>query len=339
MALTDENGGGFNVSMPVQPMNYGNGNWGGYGVPYAVPVAGGFGGYGNGFGDDFGGLIVLFLIAAMFGGFGGGWGGFGMGGFGGEMFTFPWLLNGQAGINANTNEGFNNAALATQISGLRSDVTGGFSDTALSIAGLSRQVCETGGNVTAAVTGAQNAVAQQLYNNEINSLNRSFAAQTAVDNRLDSLDMSLQKCCCDNQLATESLRYTVATENAADRAALSDGIRDVITAQTAGTQRILDKLCDQELQAERRENDQLRTQLNMANLAASQAAQTAQLVADNTAQTQYIVNRVAPYPIPAYPVNNPYGCGGYGWNNGFNNFGGNFGFNPFGNVGFGNGSF
>ena len=37
------------------------------------------------------------------------------------------------------------------------------------------------------------------------------------------------------------------------------------------------------------------------------AAQTAQLIADNTAQTQYIVNRVAPYPIPAYTVPNPFG--------------------------------
>lgn len=31
------------------------------------------------------------------------------------------------------------------------------------------------------------------------------------------------------------------------------------------------------------------------------------LIADNTAQTQYIVNRVAPYPIPAYTVPNPFG--------------------------------
>jgi hypothetical protein len=43
----------------------------------------------------------------------------------------------------------------------------------------------------------------------------------------------------------------------------------------------------------------------MQNLAASQVAQTAALVADNTAQTQYIVNRVAPYPIPSYTVANP----------------------------------
>lgn len=336
MALTDENGSG--MVMPVQPMGYGNGYGGGYGVPYGIPVMGGFGGYGNGFGGDWSSLIILFLFAAMFGGFGGGFGGFGgWGGMWGADGAFPWLLASNANNQNATQDGFNQAATANTLTGIQSAVNSGFGDTALGISGLSRQICETGSGVTAAVTGAQNSITQQLYNNEIGSLNRSFAAQTAVDNRLDSLDMSLQKCCCDNQLATESLRYTVATENAADRAALSDGIRDVVAAQTAGTQRILDKLCDQELQAERRENDQLRTQLNMANLAASQAAQTAQLVADNTAQTQYIVNRVAPYPIPAYPVSNPYGCNyGYGFNNGFNN---GFGFNPFGSVGFGNGSF
>lgn len=322
MALTDENGSGNGMVMPVQPMGYGNNYGGGWGMPYAVPVMGGYGyggGYSGGFGGDWSALIVLFLFAAMFGGFGGGFGGMGgMGGFG----MFPWLMTGQAGINANTNAGFDNAAVGAQLSGIQTSLTTGFSNA--EVAGCNR---------------AMDAM-QTAYQGQIDALNRSFAAQTAVDNRLDSLAMSLQKCCCDNELATESLRFTVATENAADRAAVSDGIRDVITAQTAGTQRILDKLCDQELQAERRENDQLRTQLNMANLAASQAAQTAALVADNNQQTQYIVNRVAPYPIPAYPVSNPYGCNnnwgfGNGW--GWGNFGG-FN-NPFGNVGFGNGSF
>lgn len=55
----------------------------------------------------------------------------------------------------------------------------------------------------------------------------------------------------------------------------------------------------------------------MRDLAASQATQTSQLLADNAAQTQYVVNRVAPYPIPSYIVNSPYGtvngccCGSY----------------------------
>lgn len=69
-------------------------------------------------------------------------------------------------------------------------------------------------------------------------------------------------------------------------------------------------MCQQEIEAKNTEIANLRTQLNMQNLAASQAAQTAQLIADNTAQTQYVVNRIAPYPVPSYTVPNPYAYNG-----------------------------
>ena len=64
-------------------------------------------------------------------------------------------------------------------------------------------------------------------------------------------------------------------------------------------------MCQQEIDALKSQNLALQNQLNIANLSASQTAQTAALIADNTAQTQYIVNRVAPYPVPAYVVANP----------------------------------
>ena len=54
------------------------------------------------------------------------------------------------------------------------------------------------------------------------------------------IQSSLQNCCCENRANIADLKYTVATENCADRAALSDGIRDVLTANNANTQRILD---------------------------------------------------------------------------------------------------
>ena len=64
-------------------------------------------------------------------------------------------------------------------------------------------------------------------------------------------------------------------------------------------------MCQAEIDSLKARNIELQNQVNLQALAASQTAQTAQLVADNTAQTQYIVNRVAPYPIPAYTVANP----------------------------------
>lgn len=226
--------------------------------PMYMPVApaygnGGFGGFG-----DNGWWIILLLLC--------GWGGMGFGGMGGWggmnlSYDFPWLLQGQNGINANTNAGFDRAAIQGAIGDLGSAVSG---------------------------------ISQQLNSNEIASLNRSFDAQTAVMTGFNSVQGQLAQCCCDNRLATVQTQNVVATEAAATRSTIQSAV-----------QTVLDKMCQQELDAYRRENESLRTQVNMQNLAASQAAQTAALIADNTAQTQYIVNRVAPYPIPAYTVANP----------------------------------
>lgn len=91
----------------------------------------------------------------------------------------------------------------------------------------------------------------------------------------------------------------------------------LVNTFNSGIQSLKDMQFQQQLEAEKRENESLRTQLNMQNLAASQAAQTAQLIADNTAQTQYVVNRIAPYPVPSYTVPNPYAYSGCGCGNGF----------------------
>jgi hypothetical protein len=85
-------------------------------------------------------------------------------------------------------------------------------------------------------------------------------------------------------------------------------VRDLLVNQNANTQRILDKMCDQELYAERRENENLRQQINMMNLAASQNLQTAQLIANNEAQTTALEQYLAPVPRPAYVVQNPNCC-------------------------------
>ena len=230
MALTDDNSNGLSVSMPVQPMGSG---YGGYSYPMAYPVMP-YGGN-NGFDGIGGDWIILFLFAMMFGGGWGGMGGFGGwgGGFGG-MYEFPWLLNGQNMINANTNSGFNQAALTSAIGDLNNTVVSGFGDVQLGIAGVNQNVCQTGSaitnavnqgfastnlgmcqgfnGVTNAVTGAQNAISQQMYSNELASLNRSFAEQTANTQGFNSVQAQLAQCGCDNRLATNDLKYTIATE-------------------------------------------------------------------------------------------------------------------------------
>ena len=104
------------------------------------------------------------------------------------------------------------------------------------------------------------------------------------------------------------VKYTVATENCADRTALNEGIQRIITAQAANTQAVLDKMCQQEIEAKNEVIANLRTQLNMQSLAASQNAQTAQILANNAAQTQALEQYLNPTPIPAYVVQNPNCC-------------------------------
>lgn len=242
-----------------------------------TPMYGNGGGYG-GFGGDWSSWIILFLIFGMFGGWGNG--GFG-GGFGGDGL-YPWLNNSQ-----NINGGFRDQMLNTSVNGIQNAITSGFGD-------VQTALCGGFAGVNASINGAQNAIAQQMYGNQIADMERSYAAQTASTAGMSALQAQLAQCCCDNRLATCQTQNIVQSDGAATRLAIQNQ-----------TQAILDKMCQQEIDNYKRENENLRSMVNMQNLAASQAAQTAQLIADNTAQTQYIVNRVAPYPIPAYTVANP----------------------------------
>lgn len=141
------------------------------------------------------------------------------------------------------------------------------------------------------------------------------ANQMGLMTQLSTLASQQQNCCCENRLATSDLRYSIATEASADRVATANGVRDIIANQTANTQAILDKLCQQEIDALKTQNANLQTQINMANLAASQSAQTARILADNAAQTTALEQYLNPAPIPAYMVQNPnccpqnFGCG------------------------------
>lgn len=280
MSLTDES----NMVMPVSPM--GNGN-------------------ANGFGGDWGSWIILFLIFGMFSG---NWGGFGGAANGMMGYDFPWLLNGQNGINANTNNGFAQAATQSAISGLQGSVTSGFGD-------VQTALCGGFAGVNASINAAQNAVAQQLYTNQIADLERSYAAQTAQTAAMNNIGMSLQNCCCENRANVADLKYTVATENCADRAALSEGLRDVIASQNAGIQKVLDTICQNQIEQKNDTIAQLRSELMYARGQASQDVQTAAIQSGQRALANEIEQYVAPKPIPSFTVQNPnccaqnYGCG------------------------------
>lgn len=277
MALTDgENGNGF--FMPVAPA-----------------YNGGFGNGSNCFGGDWAWIILLLLL---------GWGGgYGNGGYGGGGYDFPWLLNGQNGINNNVNDGFRTAQLNDNIVSVRDGINS-----------LSTQLCGCCGDMQMAVANGFANAETAANARQMADMNQNFAMQTAMAQGFNNIGSQFANCCCENRLGIADLKYTVATENCADRQALNEGVRDIITSNTANTQAILDKLCQQEIEAKNDTIAQLRQEVLFARGQASQGAQSTDII-------NGVYNRLNECPVGTVPVygeqpiftcpnnNNSCGCG------------------------------
>lgn len=258
---TTNGSNGFAYPYPVYPM-YGNGGFGG----------------GNGFlGGD--GIWAILLFALLFGN--GGWGNNG-GFFGNNSFDngYAWLSNGQKEIMQNTNNGFDTLHLSNQLDTVNSGIYS-----------LSNQLCNTGHDITSAVSNG-------FYNAEISANNRQMAnMNTAFD-----LSRQFADCCCENRLGIANLNSTILSENCADRAALADGLKDVLINQTANTQKILDTLCQDKIDAKNEKILDLQRQLDMADLRASQVAQNAFIAQGLNNEVDALYNRLATCPINTVPV-------------------------------------
>ena len=243
------------------------------------------GGFGNGFGGD-GWWIILLLLLAGNGGWGNGFGG----GFGGG-YEFPWLMNGQQGINTNTNNGFRDAMINDNITSVRDG-----------IASLSTQLCGCCGDMQMAMANGFAGVEQGANARQIANMQTAFNQQTAMNQGFNGVQSQLANCCCENRLGIADLKYTIATENCADRQALNEGVRDIIANQTAGTQRILDQLCQDKIDAKNDEIARLRQQVAMKDLAASQTAQNAFIAQGFSNEVDQLYNRLNSCPVPTTPV-------------------------------------
>ena len=281
-----------NGIQPTVELATNNGN----GFAYPYPVMGGFGGNGfGGFGGD--GAIWIILIIALLGGFNNG----NCGGFGGNSFDngYAWLSNGQKEIMNNTNNGFDTLHLSNQIEGVRDGVYG-----------LSNQMCNSTSDIVSAVNNG-------FYGAEISANNR------AVNQMQDTFALSRQfaDCCCENRLGIANLNSTILSENCADRAALADGLKDVLINQTANTQKILDEILRDRIDEKDNKIADLQRQLSMKDLQASQVAQNAFISNSLNNEIDLMYNRLVNCPIPSTPVygrtpiftcnNNGCGCNGY----------------------------
>ena len=256
------------------------------------PVMYGNNGYGNGgfFGGD--GIWAIVLLALLFNN--GGWGGFG----GNGNNDFAWLSNGQKDIMTNTNNGFDTLHLSNQLDTVNSGIYS-----------LSNQLCNCCADMNSTVSNG-------FYNAEIAANNR------AVNQMQDTFALSRQfaDCCCENRLGIANLNSTILSENCADRAALADGLKDVLINQTANTQRILDQLCNDKIDAKNEKIADLERQLSMKDLQASQVAQNAFIAQGFANEVDQLYNRLSNCPVPSTPVygrtpiftcpnNNGCGCG------------------------------
>lgn len=266
MALTDENGG-MSTTMLVSP----TGNVGG-GYPYPVYMGQG-GGNNNGFGGE-GWWIVLLIILLAAGGWGNNNGGGNSGGFFGGM---PYVVDNNSGA---VQRGFDQAAIMSGITGVQSGVQN-----------LATQLCNCCGDM-------QMAVANGFANAEQGANARAMANMQ----QLFSLQSQFADCCCENRLANCQTQNIIQSEGSATRFADANNTRDIIQSQTRGTQAILDKLCQLELDGKNDRIADLERQLTLANLAASQTAQTAAIQRGQVAEVDALYQRLKDCPVPTQPV-------------------------------------
>ena len=263
--MTDNN----NMVLPVQPM-------GGYGN------MGGFGGWGS---DIWVILLVLFAFGGWGNGFGGGFGG----GFNNALgYDFPWLLNGQNGINANTNSAIDQLATTSALGDLSTAITSGFGN-------VQNSLCNGFAGVNATVNGAQNALAQQMYSNQIADMQTAFAGQTAMNQGFNNLGMNLQNCCCEQRAGIADVKYTLATEACATRATDTQNTQNILNVINGGIQSIKDQLCQDKIDAKNDTISQLRQELLYARGLDSQDLQTQRII-DGT------YNRLSQCPVGSVPV-------------------------------------
>lgn len=244
-------------------------------MPVSPMYAGGNNNNG-GWGDGNGWWIILLLLLVA-----GGWNNGGGYGGGGNSF-FPYAVN----TGNDVQRGFDQSA-----------IMGGIGDLNAGIYGIQNSLCNGFAGVNAAIanTAAQAEIAAN-------------SRQMANMNQMFNLSTQFADCCCENRLANCQTQNIIQNEGNATRFADANNTQNIIQSVNQSTRAVLDKLCQLELDGKNDRISELERQLTMANLAASQTAQTAKILADNTAQTTTLEQYLAPIPRPAYIVQNPNCC-------------------------------
>lgn len=223
-------------------------------------------------------VILLFFVW-------GGWGGNGFGNRSGEASQLASQLNTDANTNLLMHAiNGNKEAISSLANTLNCDINSVQSALNTINTSVSQIACDT------KLSGAQ-------VINAIQSGNASLASQLA-------------SCCCDvrNAITTQGYESQLAIVNQTNTLTNNTNTQfNILGAKIdAQTQIINDKFCQLEMREMQNKIDALRQENNQLALAASQQAQTANIVSQLR----------TPAPTPAYVVPNPnccYGFGNYGY--------------------------
>lgn len=193
---------------------------------------------------------------------------------------------------------------------------------------------------------ALNMIRSDYYRAVVTMTSSDHISQIACDTKLASCEVinaitsgnanlasQLANCCCQTQRSIDSVNLNLTQMNADNRLsicqqtntlqnAITSGFNNLLTDNAnkfnvigakidAQTQMINDKFCQLEMREMQNKIDTLRDE-----------KQGYQLSALTQQQTQNLVNRLRPCPVPAYLTCNPFGCNGgftgygYGYNDG-----------------------
>ena len=239
----------------------------------------------DGFGDMGSGWWIILLFLILGGGWGNGFGG-GYGGNGGVGSLYPWMNQTET-----INDGFRDQMLQNGITSIRDG-----------IGNLSTQLCNCCGDMQMAVANGFSNAEIAANGRQMANMQTAFAGQTAMAQGFNSLQSQLADCCCENRLASCQTQNIIQSEASTTRFADLNNTRDIIQSQNNGTQAILDKLCQLELDAKNDKITDLERQLTMANLSASQTAQNAFIQKGFSDEVDALYNRLNSCPVPTTPV-------------------------------------
>lgn len=255
-------------------------------------------GFGFGDGNNAWWIIILLLFFN------------GNNGWGNNGGMMPYMMANNT--NADVQRGFDQATITSALTNLGSTVNNGFSS-------VNQGLCNSTAAITSTVNnGFSNA---EIANNgrQMANMQQLFGFQSGLNNQLNSISMAQQNCCCENRAAIADVKYAIATENCADRAALAEGLQNLIMSNNQqfnaltntinnGFQAMYNQNCMDKIDAKNEKIAELERQLGESRTLSAINNLGNRIVDDNTRQTVALEQYLNPTAIPAYIVQNPNCC-------------------------------